>query len=172
MSAVNRVVMSSSPTPCFLSCATPWSAMWSVSRLTSSRSTTSRLAVNDWAKSYLRSEASMPYAESTGAADGRWILLMPVLRATLPTCNPAAPPKASREKFRGSPPRRTVSSRIPSAMAVVTTSSTPRAASSKDSPRGPQRASSQLLRPGPGASGSVHRGNSPGRGIPGPGSHR
>ena len=45
---------------------------------------------------------------------------MPSSAATAETCSPAAPPKASSAKRRGSTPRRTVATRTPSAMRALT----------------------------------------------------
>ena len=70
----------------------------------------------------------MPQAESTAATRGRTTRVISSIRATSVTCRPAAPPKASRAKRRGSAPRRADTSRMPSAMFVFTTRWTPAAA--------------------------------------------
>ena len=78
----------------------------------------------------------MPWAESTAAAAGMITFSTWSCLATLPACSPAAPPKANMVNRRGSTPRWTDMSRMPSAMDVETTVETPSAASSMERPRG------------------------------------
>ncbi len=63
----------------------------------------------------------MPQAESTEATRGTTTRLISSMRATSVMCSPAAPPNESSVKRRGSAPRRTETSRMPSAMLVLTT---------------------------------------------------
>ena len=81
--------------------------------------------------SYRKSVASIPHAESTDAARGTTMRVISSMRATSVMCRPAAPPKERSVKRRGSAPRRTDTSRMPSAMFVSTTRWMPSAASTR-----------------------------------------
>ncbi len=63
----------------------------------------------------------MPHADSTAATRGTITRDRSSCRAMSVACSPDAPPKASKAKRRGSTPRRTETSRTPSAMVVLTT---------------------------------------------------
>ena len=79
----------------------------------------------------------MPHAESTAATFGTMTRRISSRRATSVTCRPAAPPKATSVKPRGSTPRRTDTSWMPSAMFVLTTRAMPSAACSSCRARAP-----------------------------------
>ncbi len=73
----------------------------------------------------------MPQADSTAATRGTTTRVRSSWRARSVTCSPAAPPNDSSAKRRGSTPRRTETSRTPSAMLVLTTRWMPSAAATR-----------------------------------------
>ena len=114
--------------------ARPSASISSNRRLTAAPSSAlaSPICVRDSSKR--RSVASMPQADNTEATRGTMTRARPSWRAISVACNPAAPPNANSAKRRGSTPRRTETSRTPSAMFVLMTRWMPRAAASRSMP--------------------------------------
>ena len=75
----------------------------------------------------------MPQADSTEATVGTITRGISSSRATSTACSPAAPPKLSSAKRRGSTPRRSVIRRMPSAIFRLISRKMPAAVSSRDS---------------------------------------
>ena len=78
------------------------------------------------ATSHRRLQASMPHADSTAESLGTMTRFRSSWRATSVTCSAAAPPNERMAKRLGSTPRRTETSRMPSAMCVLMTPMDPR----------------------------------------------
>ncbi len=76
----------------------------------------------------------MPQADSTAATRGTMTRDRPSWRAMSVACSPAAPPNANSANRRGSTPRRTETSRTPSAMFVLTMRWMPLAAAMRSMP--------------------------------------
>ena len=110
-----------------------------------------------------RSVASIPQADSTAATRGTTTRASPSWRAMSVACSPAAPPNANSANRRGSTPRRTETSRTPSAMFVLTMRWMPRCRRDPvDAERGGDRIDGALGRRRGRAAGR-RRGNCPGR---------
>ena len=83
-------------------------------------------------RSCSRSECRMPKADSVLALPGKTTRSMPSSSATATACRPAAPPKASSTKSRGSRPFSNSDSRIAAPRLALVTASSPSAAASAD----------------------------------------
>ena len=114
----------------------------------------------------------MPQADSTAARRGRITRLRPSWRATSVTCRPAAPPNASIANRRGSTPRRTETSRMPSAMRVLMTRWMPLRRGHRARPRELGHAVDRAPRPRRGRAGHARRGSCRDRESPAPDWHR